>query len=111
MAEKAAVSIIRTSIGSSIKHNPFHLWKHGLPTPGVMSIIWSLWLKKTENWHGENQRRAIKLDKELLYENRLRNNILQSGKTKTLKEHIKKSKNIMHLARKNTEFSLNVLKT
>lgn len=83
----------------SIKLNPAHLWKQGSPTPGLMSIIWSLQLKKTENWHGDNQGRAIKLDKELLYGNRLRNRILQFGKTKTLKEYSKESKSIMYLAK------------
>lgn len=81
------LSIIRKSIGNSIKFNPSHLWKHGLPTPEVMSIICSFQLKKTENWHGDNLRRAIKLDKELLYENRLRNSLF--GKTKSLKEYSK----------------------
>lgn len=76
----------------SRKLNPSHPWKHGLPTPGVMSIIWSLQVKKTENWHGDNQRRAIKWDKELLYENRLRNSIIQFGKTKTLREYTRVSK-------------------
>lgn len=75
-----------------------------------MSILWSLQLKKTENWHGDNQRRAIKVDKELLYENRLRNRILQFGKTKTLKEYSKESKSIRCLASKNTKYTLNIFK-
>jgi hypothetical protein len=75
----------RKAIGNSRKLNPSNLWKHGLPTPGSVCIIWSLELKKTKNWHGDNQRGAIKLYKKLLYENKPRNNIVQFGKTKALK--------------------------
>lgn len=75
----------------SRKPNPSHPWKHGLPTPEVMSITWSLQVKKTKNWHGDNQRRAIKWDKEHLYENRPRNSIIQSGKTKPLRKYTRVS--------------------
>ena len=41
--------------------------------------------RKRENWCRDNQRRAVKMDKEFLYENRLRNSILRSEKDKNCK--------------------------
>lgn len=55
-----------------------HIWGHRYHLVTITQ-------KKTENWCRDSQRRAVKMDKEFLYENRLRNSILKSEKDKSCK--------------------------